>query len=123
MIHSKYFLVAYLLQNRFLNLNFTYSKIYSVLDCSLCKMLNRFNFTDCSKYNLEGFISERLQKQLKLFVMYGIELIFEYALWYKWTLVSVHFNFPAQYLSCPLVDINDIIVGTEEDCKSKSELV
>lgn len=47
----------------------------------------------------------------------NFEPIFEYALWYIWAIVSVHFNFLAQYLSSPLVDINDII-GTEENYKS-----
>lgn len=59
MIHSKYFLVACLLQNRLLNLNFTYSKVYDVLDCSVYKILNRFNFTEYSKYNLERDLYQR----------------------------------------------------------------
>lgn len=57
-----------------------------------------------NKYNHKSDITES-PKTIQI-VMYDFGLMFEYAFWYIWTVVFVHLNILAQYLPCPLVDIN-----------------
>ena len=55
-------------------------------------------------------------------IVSNFELLFKYTLWSMWTVMSGCFNLSAQSL-LPMVGVNEIVLGTRENSKPKSEPV
>ena len=55
-------------------------------------------------------------------IVLNFELLFKYTLWSMWTVMSGCFNLSAQSL-LPMVGVNEIVLGTRENSKPKSEPV